>query len=38
MNKIKIFGMGLAALALASCSTPKKPAVDTANRLSLFPL
>ena len=30
MNKIKIFGMGLAALALASCSTPKKPAVDTA--------
>ena len=30
MNKIKIFGMGLAALALASCSTPQKPAVDTA--------
>ena len=30
MNKIKIFGMGLAALALASCSTSQKPAVDTA--------
>ena len=30
MNKIKIFGMGLAALALASCGTPQKPAVDTA--------
>ena len=30
MNKIKIFWIGLAALALASCSTPQKPAVDTA--------
>ena len=30
MNKIKIFGIGLTALALASCGTPQKPAVDTA--------
>ena len=30
MNKIKIFGIGLTALALASCGTPQKPTVDTA--------